>query len=73
MGYVGRDVDSIVRDLVDVGKMLREQEMSRVRFRAEEMAEERILDILLPPARNAEAESGAGQHPPAAAQETARG
>jgi ATP-dependent HslUV protease ATP-binding subunit HslU len=50
-----------VRDLVDVSiKMLREQEMSRVRFRAEEMAEERILDILLPPARNADTESGAG-------------
>jgi ATP-dependent HslUV protease ATP-binding subunit HslU len=61
VGYVGRDVDSIVRDLVDVSiKMLREQEMTRVRFRAEEMAEERILDILLPPARNAEGESGAG-------------
>ncbi len=61
VGYVGRDVDSIVRDLVDVSmKMLREQEITRVRFRAEEMAEERILDILLPPARNAEAESGAG-------------
>jgi ATP-dependent HslUV protease ATP-binding subunit HslU len=61
VGYVGRDVDSIVRDLVDVSmKMLREQEMTRVRFRAEEMAEERILDILLPPARNSEVESGAG-------------
>ena len=61
VGYVGRDVDSIVRDLVDVSiKMLREQEVARVRFRAEEMAEERILDILLPPARNAEAESGTG-------------
>ena len=61
VGYVGRDVDSIVRDLVDVSiKMLREQEMTRVRFRAEEMAEERILDILLPPARNADGESGAG-------------
>ena len=61
VGYVGRDVDSIVRDLVDVSiKLLREQEMSRVRFRAEEMAEERILDILLPPARNADTESGAG-------------
>ncbi|MEM8563155.1 MAG: ATP-dependent protease ATPase subunit HslU [Pseudomonadota bacterium] len=61
VGYVGRDVDSIVRDLVDVSiKMLREQEMTRVRFRAEEMAEERILDILLPPARNAEGESGGG-------------
>jgi ATP-dependent HslUV protease ATP-binding subunit HslU len=60
VGYVGRDVDSIVRDLVDVSmKMLREQEMGRVRFRAEEAAEERILDILLPPARNAGGETGA--------------
>ena len=58
VGYVGRDVDSIVRDLVDVSvKMLREQEMTRVRFRAEEMAEERILDILLPPARDTESKS----------------
>ena len=54
VGYVGRDVESIVRDLVDVAiKMYREQEMTRVRFRAEEAAEERILDILLPPARDA--------------------
>jgi ATP-dependent HslUV protease ATP-binding subunit HslU len=61
VGYVGRDVDSIIRDLVDVSiKLLREQEVSRVRFRAEELAEERILDILLPPARNADTESGAG-------------
>ena len=57
VGYVGRDVESIVRDLVDVSvKMHREQEMTRVRFRAEESAEERILDILLPPARDTEAE-----------------
>jgi ATP-dependent HslUV protease ATP-binding subunit HslU len=57
VGYVGRDVESIVRDLVDVAvKMLREQEMDKVRFRAEEAAEERILDILLPPARGEEAE-----------------
>jgi ATP-dependent HslUV protease ATP-binding subunit HslU len=56
VGYVGRDVESIVRDLVDMAvKMFREQEMSRVRFRAEEAAEERILDILLPPARDTEA------------------
>jgi len=55
VGYVGRDVESIVRDLVDVAiKMYREQEMARVRFRAEEAAEERILDILLPPARDTE-------------------
>ncbi len=59
VGYVGRDVESIVRDLVDVSiKMLREQEMSRVRFRAEEAAEERILDILLPPARDTEGSTG---------------
>jgi ATP-dependent HslUV protease ATP-binding subunit HslU len=58
VGYVGRDVESIVRDLVDVAvKMYREQEMTRVRSRAEEAAEERILDILLPTARNAEASS----------------
>jgi ATP-dependent HslUV protease ATP-binding subunit HslU len=57
VGYVGRDVESIVRDLVDVAvKMYREQEMARVRFRAEEAAEERILDILLPPARDAQAD-----------------
>ncbi len=57
VGYVGRDVESIVRDLVDVAvKMYREQEMTRVRFRAEEAAEERILDILLPPARDTSAD-----------------
>ena len=55
VGYVGRDVESIVRDLVDVSvKMLREQEMEKVRFRAEEAAEERILDVLLTPARDGE-------------------
>jgi ATP-dependent HslUV protease ATP-binding subunit HslU len=60
VGYVGRDVESIVRDLVDVAiKMYREQEMTRVRFRAEEAAEERILNILLPPARDTEADSSA--------------
>jgi ATP-dependent HslUV protease ATP-binding subunit HslU len=58
VGYVGRDVESIVRDLVDVAvKMYREQEVTRVRFRAEEAAEERILDILLPPARDTETDS----------------
>jgi ATP-dependent HslUV protease ATP-binding subunit HslU len=55
VGYVGRDVESIVRDLVDVSvKMLREQEMEKVRFRAEEAAEERILDVLLTPARSSD-------------------
>ncbi|HPQ94218.1 MAG: ATP-dependent protease ATPase subunit HslU [Thiothrix sp.] len=49
VGYVGKEVDSIIRDLADVAvKMLREQEVDKVRFRAEEAAEERILDILLP-------------------------
>ena len=52
VGYVGRDVDSIIRDLVDVAvKMTRMQEMHKVRTRAEDAAEDRILDILLPPAR----------------------
>jgi ATP-dependent HslUV protease ATP-binding subunit HslU len=58
VGYVGRDVESIVRDLVDVSiKMLREQEMEKVRFRAEEAAEERILDVLLTPPRHEERDS----------------
>lgn len=52
VGYVGRDVESIIRDLVDRAiKLYREQEMSKVRHRAMESAEERILDALLPPAR----------------------
>jgi ATP-dependent HslUV protease ATP-binding subunit HslU len=52
VGYVGRDVESIVRDLVDVAlKQLREQEVTRLRPRAEEAAEERILDALLPQPR----------------------
>jgi ATP-dependent HslUV protease ATP-binding subunit HslU len=52
VGYVGRDVESIIRDLVDVSiKMTREQAKKEVRYRAEEAAEERILDILLPPPR----------------------
>ncbi len=50
IGYVGREVDSIVRDLMDVAvKMIREDAMSKVRHRAEDAAEERILDALLPP------------------------
>ncbi len=52
VGYVGRDVESIVRDLVDAAlKQTREQEMDKVRHRAEDAAEERVLDALLPPAR----------------------
>ncbi|MDP5063074.1 MAG: ATP-dependent protease ATPase subunit HslU [Haliea sp.] len=61
VGYVGRDVESIIRDLADVAvKLYREQEMERVQFRAEEAAEERLLDILLPPARGDTADSSSG-------------
>ncbi|WP_111642671.1 ATP-dependent protease ATPase subunit HslU [Marinimicrobium alkaliphilum] len=53
VGYVGRDVESIVRDLVDMSiKLHREQAMKGVQHRAAEAAEERILDVLLPPARS---------------------
>jgi ATP-dependent HslUV protease ATP-binding subunit HslU len=53
VGYVGRDVESIIRDLVDMAvKMEREHATSRVRARAEDAAEERILDALLPAARS---------------------
>ncbi len=52
VGYVGRDVESIIRDLVEISvKLTREVEMNKVRFRAQEAAEECILDILLRPAR----------------------
>ncbi len=52
VGYVGRDVESIIRDLTDVAvKMRREREMSKVQSRAEESAEERLLDVFLRPAR----------------------
>jgi ATP-dependent HslUV protease ATP-binding subunit HslU len=50
VGYVGREVDSIIRDLMDVSiKMIREDAMAKVRHRAEDAAEERVLDALLPP------------------------
>ncbi|MCP4330607.1 MAG: AAA domain-containing protein, partial [Alphaproteobacteria bacterium] len=53
VGYVGREVDSIIRDLVDMAvKMTREEEIEKVQPRAEDAAEERVLDILLPPARS---------------------
>lgn len=55
VGYVGRDVESIIRDLVDVAvKMIRETEMQKVQYLAEDRAEERILDALLPQARTGE-------------------
>ncbi|MBC3885745.1 ATP-dependent protease ATPase subunit HslU [Undibacterium griseum] len=53
VGYVGRDVDTIIRDLIDIGiKQTREAATLKVRIRAEDAAEDRILDILLPPARD---------------------
>ncbi|HJV81649.1 ATP-dependent protease ATPase subunit HslU [Noviherbaspirillum sp.] len=53
VGYVGRDVDTIIRDLIDIGiKQTRESEMRKVRTLAEDAAEDRILDVLLPPARD---------------------
>ena len=53
VGYVGRDVDTIIRDLVDIGiKQTRELETRKVRARAEDAAEDRILDILVPPPRD---------------------
>jgi len=49
VGYVGRDVDSIIRDLVDIAvKLTREAEMKKMRARAEDAAEDRILDVLVP-------------------------
>ncbi|UHJ65509.1 ATP-dependent protease ATPase subunit HslU [Melaminivora jejuensis] len=59
VGYVGKDVDSIVRDLVEVAvKQTREADMKKLRTRAEDAAEERILDVLLPPARGSEPAEG---------------
>jgi len=53
VGYVGRDVDTIIRDLIEIAiKQMRDIEMRRVRHLAEDAAEDRILDILLPPSRN---------------------
>src|SRR5438552_13065443 len=52
VGYVGRDVDSMVRDLVELGiDMVREKRVEEVRAKAAQNAEDRLLDILLPPAR----------------------
>ncbi len=57
VGYVGREVDSIIRDLADMSiKMYREQAIKKVRHRAEDIAEDRVLDALLRPARDNEAD-----------------
>ncbi len=53
VGYVGKEVETIIRDLADMAiKMVKEDEMNRVQHLAEEAAEERVLDVLLPPARD---------------------
>jgi ATP-dependent HslUV protease ATP-binding subunit HslU len=53
VGYVGRDVDTIIRDLIDIGiKQTRETEMQKVRARAQDAAEDRVIDILVPPPRD---------------------
>lgn len=58
VGYVGRDVDSIIRDLIEVAfKLVREQAKDEVKEKAEDQAEERILDALLRPARGKEQET----------------
>ena len=59
VGYVGRDVESMVRDITDLAvNMLKEEESKKVRKKAEEMAEERLLDLLLPPAGKGQAKEG---------------
>ncbi|MDF1484687.1 ATP-dependent protease ATPase subunit HslU [Ramlibacter sp. H39-3-26] len=55
VGYVGKDVDTIIRDLAEVAvKQVRQAESAKVRVRAEDAAEDRILDVLIPPARTGE-------------------
>ena len=72
VGYVGKDVDSIIRDLAEVAvKQTRAAEMKKVRERAEDAAEERVLDILVPPARSS-GDFGLGQSLPASAESTTR-
>ena len=56
VGYVGKDVDSIIRDLAEIAvKQARDSEMKKLRMRAEDAAEDRVLDVLLPPARTGDA------------------
>jgi ATP-dependent HslUV protease ATP-binding subunit HslU len=72
VGYVGKDVDAIIRDLAEVAvKQTREAEMKKVRARAEDAAEDRILDILVPPPRSS-GDFGLGQSTAVASDSTAR-
>jgi ATP-dependent HslUV protease ATP-binding subunit HslU len=73
VGYVGKDVDSIIRDLADIAiKQTREQEMRKQRVRAEDAAEERILDILIPPPRAMGSEPALTPTPDSTARQTFR-
>ncbi|EGS2601212.1 HslU--HslV peptidase ATPase subunit [Salmonella enterica] len=69
VGYVGKEVDSIIRDLTDAAvKMVRVQAIEKNRYRAEELAEERILDVLVPPTKNNWGQTEQQQEPSAARQ-----
>jgi len=63
VGYVGKDVDAIIRDLAEIAvKQTREKESAKVRMRAEDAAEDRVLDVLLPPARTADGAAPEGNN-----------
>ncbi|WP_367847740.1 ATP-dependent protease ATPase subunit HslU [Rhodoferax sp. WC2427] len=73
VGYVGKDVDAIIRDLADIAvKQTREAEMRKVRARAEDAAEDRILDILIPTARGLEVHGHTADAPDSAARQSFR-
>jgi len=73
VGYVGRDVESIIRDLVDMAvKMNREEAMSKVDNQAMDAAEERVLDALLPPSRDGNSRFDAEAEEPSATRQTFR-
>ena len=73
VGYVGRDVDTIIRDLIDISiKQTRSAEMKKVKLRAEDAAEDRILDVLLPPARDFGFSANAAAAAPADAEPATR-
>lgn len=69
VGYVGKEVESIIRDLTDSAiKMVRNQAIEKNKYHAEEMAEERILDVLIPPAKNTWSQPAPSDEPPVARQ-----
>ncbi|RYF06799.1 MAG: ATP-dependent protease ATPase subunit HslU [Comamonadaceae bacterium] len=73
VGYVGKDVDSIIRDLVEMAvKQARESDMKKLRARAEDAAEDRILDVLVPPARSSGSDAVRGSGSESSGDNTAR-